>query len=81
VFVLDPSETCGYRMSEQEHLLKEIESEFKGVTIMPVENKLDILSSESPRMKISAETGDGVPELVDEIVKVMKARAMESSKA
>lgn len=81
VFVLDPSETCGYRMSEQEHLLKEIESEFKGVTIMPVENKLDILSSESPRMKISAETGAGVPELVDEIVKVMKARAMESSKA
>jgi nucleolar GTP-binding protein len=75
VFVLDPSETCGYPMSEQDHLLREIEAEFKGVPVIPVENKSDLVASGSGRRKISAETGEGVPELVDEMVKVVKARS------
>lgn len=78
VFVIDPSETCGYPMAEQEHLLREIETEFKGIPIIPVENKLDLTATASKRRKISAETGKGVPELVDEIVKTMKAREKET---
>jgi len=77
VFVIDPSETCGYPVSEQEHLLQEIETEFKGVTIFPVENKVDLTSSASDRRKISAETGQGVEELVAEVVKVLREKARE----
>lgn len=75
VFVMDPSETCGYPMSEQEHLLHEIETEFKGVLMFVVENKLDIVSSPSERRKISAETGAGVQELVDDMVAALRAKA------
>ena len=81
VFVVDPSETCGYRMPEQEHLLGEIQTEFKGIPIFVVENKLDLVSTASDRRKISAETGKGIPELVDEIVAAMRELARESSKA
>lgn len=81
VFVMDPSETCGYLMPDQEHLLHEIETEFKGVMIYPVENKLDLVSSKSGRRKISAETGEGVPELVDEIVAAFRKKDEEAAKA
>ncbi|MGD9962328.1 MAG: NOG1 family protein [Thermoplasmata archaeon] len=81
VFVIDPSETCGYRLPEQEHLLQEIETEFKGIPIFTVENKVDLVSSESGRRKISAETGEGVPELVDDIVALLRKMDEESSKA
>ncbi len=67
VFLLDPSETCGYSMDEQLKLLKEIKKDF-GIPILEVENKVDLLRTDSPRMKISAKTGDGLKELVDEIV-------------
>ncbi len=77
VFVLDPSESCGYPVSEQEHLLAEIETEFKGVPIFPVENKADILSSGSDRRKISAETGEGVDELVTDVVAVLREKTRE----
>ena len=79
VFVVDPSETCGYRMPEQEHLLQEIQTEFKGIPIFSVENKVDIVSSGSDRRKISAETGQGVEELVDEIVAMMRKMAKEAT--
>lgn len=78
IFVIDPSETCGYPMSEQEHLLKEIETEFEGVPIFPVENKSDLISSGSERRRISAETGDGVDELVSEVVAVLRKMEKEA---
>ena len=81
VFVIDPSETCGYPMSEQEHLLKEIETEFKGSLIFPVENKADLVSSKSKRRRISAETGKGVAKLIDEVVAALREKDSESSDA
>jgi nucleolar GTP-binding protein len=75
VFVMDPSETCGYPMSEQENLLREIEREFKGVPVFVAENKSDILSGPSERRRISAETGAGVQELVDEVVAALRKKA------
>ncbi len=67
VFILDPSETCGYSMDEQLKLLSEIKKDFN-IPIMEVENKVDLLRTDSPRIKISAKMGDGLEELVDEIV-------------
>ena len=36
-----------------------------------VENKVDVLRSDSDRMKLSAISGDGVPEFVDALMELM----------
>ncbi len=66
VFLLDPSETCGYEMKEQIKLLEEISKDFP-VPIIVAENKVDIYKSDSNRLKISAKTGEGVEGLVEGI--------------
>ena len=67
VFLLDPSETCGYSMEEQLKLLEEVRRDFR-IPVLEVENKVDIIRTDSPRIKISAKTGEGVDSLVSEIL-------------
>ena len=67
IFLLDPSETCGYGMEEQLRLLDEVKRDFN-IPVLELENKADLIRADSPRMKISAKTGDGLEGLVDEIV-------------
>lgn len=74
VFVFDPTETCGYPMSQQEHLLETIRAEFAKVPIVEVENKSDLLKASSGRPRISAETGAGVQKLVDDLVERLRAQ-------
>lgn len=73
VFVLDPTETCGYTVEQQNHLLESLRGEFGPVPFIEVENKADLLVSGSERLNISAATGEGVPELVDALVARLKA--------
>jgi len=73
IFVFDPTETCGYPMSEQEHLLKQIREQFSSIPIIEVENKADLTKSKDERLKISASTGYNVTKLVDRIVAALKA--------
>ncbi len=73
IFVFDPTETCGYPMSEQEHLLKQIREQFSTVPIIEVENKADLTKSKDERLKISASTGYNVTKLIDRIVAALKA--------
>ncbi len=44
VFMVDPSETCGYPLNSQVNLYREILGEFKDVPILKVLNKMDIAS-------------------------------------
>jgi len=74
VFIFDPTETCGYSMQEQVHLLENIKKEFVGVQVIEVENKVDMLRTDSARLKISASTGKGVEGLIDAVVKTLKAQ-------
>ena len=67
VFLLDPSETCGYSMDEQLKLLDEVKMDFN-VPILEVENKVDLICTDSSCIKISAKTGEGLEELVGEII-------------
>jgi nucleolar GTP-binding protein len=67
VFLFDPTETCGYPMSEQERLLEVVKKEFPGIPIVEVENKADLLKTASGRAHISASTGKGVQSLVDKL--------------
>lgn len=73
VFLLDPTETCGYTSEQQANLLASLREEFGALPIIEVENKSDVLASGSGRLKVSAATGEGVPELVDELVGRLKA--------
>ena len=74
VFMFDPTETCGYPMRDQEHMLETVKKEFGGVQVIEVENKVDLLRTSSPRPKISASTGKGVEDLIDAVVKILRAQ-------
>jgi nucleolar GTP-binding protein len=64
LFILDPSESCGYLMEGQMKLLESVKELFPGVPILVVENKLDMIDSGSDRLKMSASTGVGVQEVM-----------------
>jgi len=68
IFLLDPSETCGYSIQEQEKLLEEVHADFS-VPILVVENKVDLFRRDSDYLKISAKTGQGLREVVERIKK------------
>lgn len=63
VFVLDPSESSGYSLPDQEALLHRWEQEFPGTPILPVETKSDLRTTTSGRLAVSAVTGEGLEEL------------------
>jgi len=67
IFILDPTEHCGYSMEEQRNLLKRIEKMFPSVPVIVVENKADIMKRKSPYLKISCVTGEGMQKLLRKI--------------
>jgi nucleolar GTP-binding protein len=67
IFILDPSEHCGYTIDIQDNLLKEIRSSFKGIELIEIENKVDLNRTDSNRLKLSASTGLGIDQLLNEI--------------
>ncbi len=69
VFLLDPTETCGYPMEEQEALLAELRDLYPETPILDVENKADLGPSKSSRPRISALTGQGIDELLQEVLR------------
>jgi len=74
IFIFDPSESCGYTISSQEHMLETVRHEFGKVPILEVENKVDLVKTKSDRTKISATTGRGVSDLVDRAVAILRAQ-------
>jgi len=64
LFILDPSESCGYSMEGQLRLLESVKTLFPDVPILVVENKVDMIDSGSDRLKMSAATGVGVIEVM-----------------
>ena len=73
VFVIDPTETCGYTMDRQNALLDSVRKNFGDIPIIEVENKVDMgTAQESNRIRISALTGEGVDALVQVILDTLK---------
>ncbi|MGC8709742.1 MAG: NOG1 family protein [Thermoplasmata archaeon] len=68
LFVLDPSETCGYRLDMQLSLLEEVRR-FLEKDIIVVENKMDIFVRDSEYLKISAKERINLDLLMKEIEK------------
>lgn len=75
LFLIDPTGYSG-DLEAQEHLLKALQAEFRDAKFIVVETKSDILKRNNQRLKISAGTGEGLEELMEEI----KARFKETKK-
>ena len=67
VFIIDPTETCGYSLDEQMHLLSQIKDMFTDSTFIIVENKADINKNDSKYLKISCDNGEGINTLIEKI--------------
>ncbi|MDR1404496.1 MAG: 50S ribosome-binding GTPase [Candidatus Methanoplasma sp.] len=72
-FILDPSETCGYSLEKQNALLEAVKENFGEVLIIVAESKSDIIKTGSGNISFSAETGEGVDELTEKIMKPLRS--------
>jgi len=73
IFVIDCSETCGYSLENQKKLVSQIEKMFNTSHIILVENKADIKRTDSPNLKISCGTGEGMDILLEKIFSHFKS--------
>lgn len=73
LFVIDPTESSGYTVDEQERLLRRWQEELGDRPIIVVESKADLLPDRrSPRLRVSAVTGEGLEELRRAIQSIQK---------
>ena len=79
LFVLDPSGTSGYPLSDQEQLLERWKMEFPKTPIIEVETKSDLAQTASSRLKVSAVTGTGIEELRQVIQEKLARRPIEAT--
>jgi len=72
LFIIDPSETCGYTLKEQFNLLEEVK-EFINMPMLVVANKIDIEGEREvvSDMKMSTLNGDGVKEVKARLVEMI----------
>jgi nucleolar GTP-binding protein len=74
VYMLDVSETCGYSLKDQRHLLAQMKKMFKDSSVIVVENKADMKKTKTSHIKLSCKTGEGVDKLIDEIFTKYEAK-------
>ncbi|HTX43537.1 MAG TPA: NOG1 family protein [Methanocella sp.] len=76
LFIIDPSETCGYTLKEQYHLLAGVKK-FVKMPVLAVANKIDIEGEKNVEadMCMSTLTGGGVTEVRDRLVEMIAAEA------
>lgn len=72
LYILDPSETCGFTLQEQEHLMAEVKEIVK-MPVFVVANKIDV---EHTKVKVDAEMstlkGEGVEAIRDRLVEMLE---------
>jgi len=81
VFMADPSETCGYKFSNQLNLYQEILDRFKGIPILKVLNKVDLADPakiEEAKRSLGSDTFEaistqkiGTEEIFEEALKIV----------
>ncbi|GFO96274.1 GTP-binding protein [groundwater metagenome] len=74
LYIIDPSETCGYTLEKQMHLLEEIKKEF-GIPMIVVANKTDISKpAGGADMSMSTLTGEGVDAVLEQLLKMIPSQ-------
>lgn len=79
VFLLDPSETCGYPLDAQLRLLASVQETFPDVPVFVADNKADLATADRGRARVSALTGEGVLELLDHVLAQITSRGPEAA--
>jgi nucleolar GTP-binding protein len=77
LFLVDPTESSGYTMEEQEHLLAQVKREMAGVPVVEAETKADLKRSGSRRIAFSTHTGEGLDELRQAIIRALHMQEPE----
>jgi len=77
VFVLDPSESCGFSMEKQLALLDSVEKGFPGVPLIIAESKSDMFKSGSGRRYFSAQSGENMEGLRTDILNRLRGIRFE----
>ncbi len=75
VFVIDPTETCGFQIEKQLSLLSEIKKEFD-IPFIEIYSKSD-LHQMRDRMAVSIFTGEGLDELVETLKNFAKSKSKD----
>ncbi len=88
VFLMDPSEACGWNIDDQMNLLREVQRMFPLIPILIAFNKVDITFPEKLEearklvpnaYEISATSGTGVPELLQDAVDEVDLDSLQDS--
>lgn len=78
LFIIDPSETCGYTLEKQLHLLEEIKKEFN-IPMIVAANKVDITPSTGADMSMSTLTGEGVDAVLEKLLEIIPTQDLISN--
>lgn len=81
IFIIDPSESCGYSVKKQTDLLEAVKKGFPGVPIIVAESKSDLLRTDSGNVHFSAETGEGMKELEETLLTMLRRIFRERAEA
>ncbi|MBW2969731.1 50S ribosome-binding GTPase [Candidatus Woesearchaeota archaeon] len=73
IFIIDPTETCGYTLMQQKNLLQNIKKEFTQPIIL-ASNKADTGAKYKNAIEISAKEGTGIDKLKKEITSLLKPK-------
>ncbi len=68
LFILDPSETCGFPLDAQLRLLASVRETFPEVPLVVLENKADLGAATAGYHRGSALTGEGLAEIMEDVV-------------
>ncbi len=82
MFIMDPSESCGYEVEDQKRLLAEIQENFK-LPLFVVANKADrpeFRKIDEVELNISTITGEGINEAMDRLLEMIEEKRLQSSK-
>jgi len=79
LFLLDPTETCGYPLDAQRRMLEEIRALFPKVPIVVVGNKSDLGGSMDGVLGVSALSGRGVRQALDRLISKVTSRGLEDA--
>ncbi|MEM4257701.1 MAG: GTPase [Candidatus Thermoplasmatota archaeon] len=74
IFIIDPTDTCGYSLDDQKKLLDRIQKMFHDVPLLLIENKSDLRTTSTLPgvLRISCKTNQGIEVLKTNIFKVLE---------
>lgn len=81
MFIIDPSESCGYEIEDQKRLLVEIRENFD-LPLLVVANKADrpeFRKMDEVELNISTITGEGIEEVMDRLLEMIEEKRLRAS--